>query len=110
MCLECYQRSRQLLTRQVDISFGRANGNVGEAESGMINECYDKCINEALEGGKQPSTPQHPDAPSCGRGRICEGCRLIPLHLVFYAELHSLKASSVRRGSGQARFKSRRVA
>jgi len=28
----------------------KANGNVGEAESGMINECYDKCINEALEG------------------------------------------------------------
>ena len=73
MCLECYQRSRQLLTRQVDISFGRANGNVGEAESGMINECYDKCINEALEGGKQPSAPQHlthPRVEEAGFARV----------------------------------------
>ena len=26
------------------------NGNVGDAEIKMINECYDKCINDALEG------------------------------------------------------------
>ena len=33
----------------------RGSGNVGDAEIKMINECYDKCINDALEGGKSHS-------------------------------------------------------
>ena len=36
----------------------RGSGNVGDAEIKMINECYDKCINDALEGGKSHSHPQ----------------------------------------------------
>jgi hypothetical protein len=41
----------------------RGSGNVGDAEIKMINECYDKCINDALEGGKphshMPADTQH---------------------------------------------------